>query len=122
MALITLSKIDLGVTKMISTKFYKWISLLILSALAGPAFSEELTAHRQIQISGDCVKCLIEIRNDMKRSHSAEPLDRLMFTVDEGGEVFEITVGKSSPRTKGGSITYKCSKHTGVILAREGGK
>lgn len=109
---------------MSSTKPFM-ITVLLVLAFTIPkssCLSADEKEPKQIRISGQCVKCLIEIRNEMKRDHQSAVLDQLVFKIDENSKEFDITVGPASPFHKGGCITYKCSKSSGAILQHEYGK
>lgn len=85
-------------------------------------YKPPLLSHDSIQISGKCVRCLIEVRNDMKRMRHDTAMDQLTFAIIERDKFFEITVGKSSRLTLGDCITYRYSKSSGAILDRQYGK
>jgi len=92
------------------------------------AYNKSVSSSRAAQdadqhankISGKCVRCLIEVRKDLK-SGDHTPLDQLKFSVNEDGDDIIINVQHTKPM-KGGSCEYTCSKSSGAILESIRGK
>jgi hypothetical protein len=74
-----------------------------------------------VEISGEGLRCLLEVRKQMKRSHNELPMNELGFRIVEQPEFFEVSVDRhqtSRGKTVGGGLWYHCSKSSGAILAR----
>ena len=92
-------------------------AILKYHALEGPERPTPPLEQRKF-FSGSCIPCLSEIAKDLEKpgqsSTDQRVLDSLRFRVIEKPEYFEVSVFQSGLST--GSMTYKCSKHSGRIL------
>jgi hypothetical protein len=73
-----------------------------------------------VEISGEGLRCLLEVRKQMKRSHNEVPMDELGFRIVERSEFFEVSVSRhriGRGKIVGGGMWYHCSKSSGAILA-----
>lgn len=104
--------------------------LTVLTALVSaiylcsyPANAQDTPQVEQTRISGQCLRCLIEVRADMKQNEEHKSLDQVEFLIVESPTCFEITEAPLSKNTiKGGGMTYTCSKTSGKIIDRKGCK
>ena len=103
---------------MISARFCILSMLLTLTftVTIATSFSQSGQEHRKFEISGQCLQCLVRVRNDFKGKHNNASNDQLTFAVDEG--VKDLTIDVSSSREYGGT-KYVCDMQSGAILDRK---
>jgi hypothetical protein len=105
---------------------FQSIALALLLSLDCLAQVSPRTHHRphvlqqqQIEISGQCLRCLMQVRDDMKHRRDIpldyyNNLDMLSFWVIEESKLVEIAVTEHTCKT--GCVNYECNKSSGAIL------